>query len=112
MSEEHRWIVDRFEGDLAVVEVDGDRFLDLPRWILPADAAEGDVIRVAVRTGGGIASTGEPTAEAEGGEVDGPGARRRIELRLDREATERARDEAGRLIDELRRRDPGGDVSL
>lgn len=92
MSEQHRWIVDRFEGDLAVVEADGDRVLDVPRWLLPADAAEGDVIVVAVRSEGGT--------------------ERGLDLRIDREATERVRDEAQRLIDDLRRRDPGGDVNL
>lgn len=90
--DEHRWIVDRFEGDVAVVEVDGERFLELPRWLLPSDAGEGDVIAVAV-------------AADESG-------RRTVELRVDRDATERAREEAARLIEELRRRDPGGDVEL
>ena len=91
--ERQRWIVDRFEGELAVVEVDGERFVDLPRTLLPADAAEGDVIAVNVRT-------------------DDEAARRVIETRVDREATARARAEARELIDELRERDPGGDVTL
>ena len=35
MTECHRWIVDRHEGDRSVVEVDGHGFFDLPRSLLP-----------------------------------------------------------------------------
>lgn len=91
-ADEHRWIVDRFEGEVAVVEVDGDRIVDVPRWLLPTEAGEGDVIVVRV-------------------DADDDG-RKLAELRVDREATERAREEARRLVDELRRRDPGGDIQL
>ncbi|MCM1529439.1 MAG: DUF3006 domain-containing protein [Alistipes sp.] len=36
-------IIDRFEGDIAVVETE-DGFLDIPRSELPADVREGDVL--------------------------------------------------------------------
>ena len=91
MSETHRLVVDRFEGDLAVVEVDGERFLDLPRWLLPPGVREDDVIIVRRRPGE---------------------SRVTLELEVDAAATAAARAEARRLLDELRGKDPGGDLSL
>jgi len=44
MPESHRLIIDRHEGDLAVVEVDGGPVLDLPRWLLPHAARPDDVL--------------------------------------------------------------------
>lgn len=38
------YTVDRFEGEVAVLEVAGGRLVDMPRRQLPADAAEGDVL--------------------------------------------------------------------
>lgn len=94
-AEAHRLVVDRFAGDLVVVEVDGDRFLDLPRWLLPSGLREGDVV----------------TAQVEAGER-GEGGERRVVLAVDRAATEAARQEAEALLTRLRRRDPGGDLQL
>lgn len=37
-------IIDRFEGDYAVVEFDGRLMVDIPKEQLPTDAKEGDVI--------------------------------------------------------------------
>jgi hypothetical protein len=91
MSETHRLVVDRFEGDLAVVEVDGERFLDLPRWLLPPGVREDDVIIVRRMPGE---------------------SRVTLELEVDAAATAAARAEARRLLDELRGKDPGGDLSL
>jgi hypothetical protein len=90
--EEHRFVVDRFEGDLAVVEVDGARFLDLPRWLLPPGTREDDVVRIAVRR----APDGTVTWTA----------------RVDAAATAAAREEAERLVERLRQKDPGGDIVL
>jgi len=42
----HRWIVDALEEKTARLEVDGGATVHLPRWILPPDAAEGDVLLV------------------------------------------------------------------
>jgi hypothetical protein len=89
---EHRLVIDRFEGDLAVVEVDGGPTLDLPRWLLPEGAKEGDHL----------------TARRE---EAGEGAAR-IELRLDPEATRAARQEAVDTLGRLKERDPGGDLAL
>ena len=40
-------IIDRFEGDLAVVEYEGKTY-SLPRELLPKESKEGDVLRVSV----------------------------------------------------------------
>src|SRR5206468_5828079 len=87
----HRFIIDRHEGDLAVVEVDGGPVLDLPRWLLPHAARPDDVLAVSVELG---------TDRAV------------VTIVRDVVATERARAEARRAVDRLRRRDPGGDVVL
>lgn len=48
----HTWVVDVIDDDAAAVEVDGRRITPIPRWILPADARDGDVLRVThVRSG-------------------------------------------------------------
>lgn len=44
--QEHRWSIDAIEDAVVSVEVDGNRVLHLPRWMLPVDAREGDVLRV------------------------------------------------------------------
>ena len=91
-GERHRLVVDRFEGDLAVVEVDGARFVDLPRWLLPKGTREDDVLVATAR-------------EAADGAVA-------WEIRIDAEATAAAREEARSLVERLRRKDPGGDIVL
>lgn len=40
-------IIDRFEGDFAVIEYD-DMTFDLPRKLLPKDVKEGDVLRLSI----------------------------------------------------------------
>ena len=40
-------IIDRFEGDYAVVEVNVGKFVSLPRILVP-DAKEGDVISITI----------------------------------------------------------------
>ena len=42
----HTWVVDVIEDDAAAVEVDGRRVTPIPRWLLPSDARDGDVLRV------------------------------------------------------------------
>lgn len=41
-------VLDRFEGEFAVVEYDGQTF-NLPKEILPPEAREGDVLNIIVR---------------------------------------------------------------
>lgn len=85
---ERRLIVDRFEGDLVVVEVAGGATADLPRWLLPLDAREGSHLRV--RTG-----------------PDGA-----IEISLDEESTRSAAADALARLERLAAGDPGGDLTL
>lgn len=40
-------VIDRFEGNQAVIEFNGKTFT-IPRELLPADAKEGDVLRLAI----------------------------------------------------------------
>jgi hypothetical protein len=42
----HIWVVDVIDEDSAAVQVDGRQITPMPRWLLPADAHEGDVLRV------------------------------------------------------------------
>jgi hypothetical protein len=42
----HTWVVDVLDEDSAAVEVDGRQVTAIPRWLLPADAHQGDVLRV------------------------------------------------------------------
>ena len=91
MKETHRFIVDRHEEALTVVEVDGTVFLDLPRWLLPGATRADDVLAVTVE------------AEAD---------RTVVTLERDTAATARAQADAAAAVQRLKRRDPGGDVRL
>lgn len=80
------------EGVVAVLE-DGERLRHLPGWLLPPEVREGDIVRVRA----------EP---ADGGAL-------RLEVRVDREATESAyRRSAEQVRDVPRSHDPGGDIVL
>ncbi len=85
------WIVDRFEGDTAVVERALHETLTLPRTLLPSGAREGDVLRVVVEAGDGES---------------------RLTVTRDPDKTRRRAAEAGRLLDQLKKGDAGGDVKL
>lgn len=41
-----RYIVDRFENEYAIVELDNGEFIDIPKKVLPPDASEGSIIEV------------------------------------------------------------------
>lgn len=41
-------IIDRFEGDFAVVEISKTQFANLPKSLVPIQAKEGDVINIEV----------------------------------------------------------------
>jgi len=43
-----KYIIDRFEGDYAVVELADRTFVNIPRKAVPPDAREGSVIDVTV----------------------------------------------------------------
>ena len=92
MSEtEEIWILDRFEGDHAVLERALHEMLDLPRTLLPAGAREGDALRVTIQADVGTS--------------------RVILVRDEKETAARAA-EVRQLQDSLRARDPGGDIKL
>jgi hypothetical protein len=42
----YTWVVDQVGEESATVEVDGKTFKTVPRWILPRDIREGDVLQV------------------------------------------------------------------
>lgn len=86
----HTWVVDVIEEDSAAVEVDGRQVTPIPRWILPAEARDGDVLRVA---------------------HDRSGTRSTLTIEVDRHATELAYQRS----DEQLRRAPKpdkGDIVL
>jgi len=41
-------IIDRFEGEFAVVELKDKTTVNMPRCLLPSDALEGDIISIEV----------------------------------------------------------------
>ncbi|HWQ41717.1 MAG TPA: DUF3006 domain-containing protein [Desulfosporosinus sp.] len=41
-------IIDRFEGDWAIIETENRRTFNLPRFVLPPGIKEGDVISIQV----------------------------------------------------------------
>lgn len=95
-STNHRWVVDVLDEASASVEVDGDRMISMPRWVLPASSHEGDVLRV----------THDRPPE---------GARSVLTIEVDSAATKRALSESADQVAKGRaraRRDPGGDIKL
>ena len=91
MAEHETWIVDRFEGEWAVVEREGGATFNLPRDLLPNGTKEGDVLRIA---------------------LSGRGDQQIWTLQRDSDETERRRKALGQQVEELRARDPGGDITL
>lgn len=89
-QQHHTWVVDVIDDDAAAVEVDGRRITPIPRWLLPADARDGDVLRVThVRSG----------------------TRSRLSIEVDHDATRRAYE---RSADQMRDVPSGGsgDIEL
>lgn len=41
-------IIDRFEGEYVVVELEGKQFINMPRALIPTSAKEGSVISITV----------------------------------------------------------------
>src|SRR2546428_12923307 len=91
MPETHRFIIDRHEGDLAVVAVDGRSLLDVPRWLLPHAARPDDVLGVT---------------------VDAGPDRTVVTIVRDAAASARARAEAEDAVARLKRRGPGGGLRV
>ena len=90
-TEAETWVVDRFEGDIAVLVADSGEVVEAARRLLPRGSRVGVVLRVP-RGGDRGLSWGEAV--------------------VDDEATRGRRGEAEGILKELRQRDPGGDVAL
>ncbi|HEY9227755.1 MAG TPA: DUF3006 domain-containing protein [Gemmatimonadaceae bacterium] len=96
-AQTHRWVVDVLDETVASVEVDGDRMISFPRWLLPALAREGDVLRVT---------------------HDRPpnGGRSVLTIEIDAAGTSKALGESSAQIAKAKakakQRDQGGDISL
>jgi hypothetical protein len=88
----HRWAIDRIEEGTAAVEQDGDHVYEIPRYLLPPDARDGDVVMVTI-------------TRAAAGEVT-------LSVRTDRAAS--APPPSAKRAARKRRagNDPGGDIVL
>ncbi len=92
-QERHRWTVDVIEENSAAVEVDGRQVTPLPRWLLPGEAREGDVLSV---------------------RHERTGERSKLTIEIDREATAEAVQQSKEQVrkGDPPQQDPGGDVAL
>lgn len=88
----HRWAVDRIEEGTAAVEQDGDHVYEIPRYLLPADTRDGDVLSVTVSG----AAPGEVT----------------ISVRIDRSLGASAPERKAARKSRRASNDPGGDIVL
>jgi hypothetical protein len=94
-SETHSWAIDSIEEFVASVEVDGKRMVQLPQWLLPTAAKEGEVLSVKH-------------------ELSADGVRSTVEITLDRDATRRAHERSTAVPKKTGKEkvDPGGDIKF
>lgn len=85
------FVVDRIEGRIAVLVLDSGEQRAVPIGDLPVGVSEGTVLRVPLN------ESGVPSWTA---------------AQIDEEEEERRRQAAQTILDELRKRDPGGDITL
>jgi hypothetical protein len=85
------YVVDRLEGDLAVLIGDDDTQVELPKTALPFRLKEGMVLRVS---------------------MDGHGQPQWTRAERDEAEERRRTGDARARLERLKRRDPGGDVRL
>ena len=94
---EHSWSVDGIDEGIARIEEDGEWMLQIPRYLLPAEATEGQLLRV----------TRSPASTPESIVVT---------IAIDRAATtqslRKSRATMAQAMEESKKRDPGGDVVL
>ena len=92
MSEKERiWVVDRIEGEVAVLVADDDQgTLDMPLTILPRGLREGTVLRV----------------------TESKGHLLWVSAMLDEDLRLKRLRQAETALHELKNRDPGGDIVL
>jgi hypothetical protein len=85
-----RYVLEGWEEEVAVlVEAGEDRTIDLPRWMIPTGAREGDTILIEAETAGAGA--------------------RRMTLRIEAGDRREREEEAEARLRRLREGDPGGD---
>jgi hypothetical protein len=94
-TEKHSWAIDSIEEFVASVEVDGKAMIQLPQWLLPPAAKEGDIVAVEH-------------------DVSADGVTSSVQIVFDREATKRAHEKSVRAPKKTGREkvDPGGDIKL
>ena len=93
-AKQYRWVVDSMEESVASVEIDGKHTAQLPKWLLPSGAKEGDVLKVTHD----VAESGES----------------RLSIVVDRAGTSAAMDRSAKQVGSTARspNDPGGDIKL
>ncbi len=94
-EQQHQWVVDSIEEDMASVEVDGGRMITVPLSTLPHGTREGQVLRVSRQH-------------------SSDGRRSTLVIELDPAATQRALEESARQVGKnvKQKNDPGGDIVL
>jgi hypothetical protein len=94
-TKKFRWTVDSMEESVASVEIDGKHSAQLPKWLLPRGAKEGDVLRVTHD----VAESGEES---------------RLSIVVDRAGTTEAMDRSAKQVGSSARspNDPGGNIKL
>jgi hypothetical protein len=94
-AEEHRWAIDALDDSVARIEEDGKRMLTVPRYLVPAEAREGQLLRVTRADIQGVLT---------------------VSVTVDQHATSAALASSGattkRAMARSKKQDPGGDVSL
>ena len=85
------YAVDRLEGAVAVLVSDRGEIVEMPRLELPADLKEGSVLRVRF----GAQNLPDWSSAV-----------------IDREEEKRRLGQATRLLNDMKRGDPGGDIKL
>ncbi len=91
MATEQRYTVDRLSAATAVLIDENGNTIAIPKNRLGIAPEEGMILFIP---------------------VDSSGTPNWYEARVDHEAAEEARKEARKILDELKERDPGGDVKL
>ena len=91
----HVWTIDSMEEGIARIEEDGERIISIPCYLLPSNAREGQILRVASKPGKG---------------------KTELSIEIDEAATaaalakSKARSDA--TMAASKKHDPGGDVAL
>ena len=93
--EGHRWALDALDEGMARIEEDGKRMVTVPRYLVPADAREGQLLRVTLADMQGVLT---------------------VSVAVDLNATSAALASSlattKRAMARSKQQDPGGDVNL